>query len=82
VYEHLESPGTKAYTLKEFDKLLGAFSERKYEVVFLGGDLLSYRPSRKYQSSLHKLAWKVYPRKLVERYGQGLGHGTLIELKK
>lgn len=82
VYNYLESPGTKAYTLRELDDLLAAFHDRKYEIVFLGGDLLTFRPSRKYQSRLHKLAWKAYPRALVEKFGQKLGHGTLIESRK
>ncbi len=81
-YHFLESPGTKSYTLKELDALLSAFRTHRYEVVFLGGDLLSYRPSAKYKSPLHKLAWKVYPRHLVEKYGQSLGHGTLIDVTK
>ncbi|MBM4343314.1 MAG: class I SAM-dependent methyltransferase [Deltaproteobacteria bacterium] len=82
VHEHLESPGTKAYTLKEFDQLLKGFGDRRYEVVFLGGDLLSYRRSKKYQSPVHRVIWAVYPTGLVKRFGKGLGHGTLIEARK
>lgn len=78
-YHFLESPGTKSYTLEELDKLLAAFTNRHYEIVFLGGDLLSFRPAAKYQSPLHQLAWRVYPRGLVRRFGKRWGHGTLID---
>ena len=78
----LESPGTKAYTRRELDDPLASFHDRNYEIVFLGGDLLTFRPSRTYQPPLHKLAWKVYPRGLVEMVGQKLGHGTLIESRQ
>ena len=78
-YHFLESPGTKSYTLDELDKLLSAFTNRRYEIVFLGGDLLTFRPAAKYQSPLHQLAWRVYPRGLVQRFGKRWGHGTLID---
>jgi ubiquinone/menaquinone biosynthesis C-methylase UbiE len=81
-YQFLESPGTKSYTLPELDQLLAAFRDRHYEVVFLGGDLLSYRRSAKYQSAFHKAAWKLYPRGLVQKFGKAWGHGTLIEARK
>lgn len=82
VYEHLESPGTKSYTLRELDVLLGKFHDRQYRVELLGGDLLSFRRSRKYQAKWHELAWKLYPRELVKKYGKSLGHAVLIEAKR
>ncbi len=82
VYEYLESPGTKSYTLKELDVLLADFADRRYRTELLGGDLLSFRPSDKYRASWHKLAWQVFPTRLVKRFGRRLGHAVLIEARK
>lgn len=84
IFEHLESPGTKAYTLSEADELLRSvgFREIDLSTKLSPGDLLQIRPSAKYQSWLAKLIWKVYPRWLVRMLGHRFGLYLLIEAKK
>ena len=82
IFEHLESPGTKAYTEGEVHDLLSDFAWVRIEDALLGGDLLAMRPSDKYDRFPFSLVWKYYPRQLIERYGKRLGLGMLIEASK
>ncbi len=82
IYDHLESPGTKAYTDGEARELMSAFSEVTIGAALLGGDLLAMRASEKYDRPLHKMIWRLYPRALIGRFGRRLGLGMLIEARK
>jgi ubiquinone/menaquinone biosynthesis C-methylase UbiE len=82
IYEHLESPGTKAYTLAEARALLADFAEVELETALLAGDLLAMAPSARYRSLLARAAWKLYPRGLIRRFGARLGLGLLITARK
>ena len=82
IYEHLESPGTKAYTDDEARELLSDFADVQIGSALLGGDLLAMRASGRYRSPLHRVAWRLYPSSLVRRYGRRLGLGMLIEARK
>jgi ubiquinone/menaquinone biosynthesis C-methylase UbiE len=82
IYEHLESPGTKAYTLAEARELMRGFTDIQLETALLAGDLLAMRPSARYQGKLHRLVWALYPRELIRRYGARLGLGLLISARK
>lgn len=82
VFEHLESPGTKAYTVDEGRALFRDFSRVKIHTQLGHGDLLLMRPSDKYRSGLHSLLWKVYPRPLVRLLGDRFGLGLMIEAVK
>jgi ubiquinone/menaquinone biosynthesis C-methylase UbiE len=82
IYEHLESPGTKAYTDDEAREMLRMFGRVDIDAALLAGDLLAMRASERYQNAVAKLVWKVYPRALVKRFGRRLGLGMLIEAVK
>lgn len=82
VFDHLESPGTKAYTEEEIRAMLGDFAEVKMRRVFSPGDLLQHRPSPRYQSLIYRLAWRLYPRGVVRRLGQRWGLFLLIAARK
>lgn len=82
IYQHLESPGTKAYTDEEARDLLRDFARVDIQSALLAGDLLAMRASEKYQGGVARLVWKVYPRGLVKRFGRRLGLGMLIEATK
>jgi ubiquinone/menaquinone biosynthesis C-methylase UbiE len=84
VYQHLESPGTKTYTLAEAKALAEAagFSDVKVSTRLGPGDLLTIKPSDKYQSWPFKLAWKLWPRPLIRVIGDRLGLYLLIEGRK
>lgn len=84
IYEQLESPGTKAYTVPEMRALLqeiGVTNMKIYtKLVF--GDLLLNKPSRKYKAPIYKLVWRLYPRWLVRMLGDKYGFFLFIEAKK
>lgn len=82
IYDHLESPGTKAYTLAEARELLADFAEVKLSTALLAGDLLAMKPSDRYRGLLARVAWKLYPRGLIRRFGERLGLGLLITARK
>jgi len=82
VFEHLESPGTKAYTLAEAKDLVAMFDRSDVRPQLAHGDLLLMPPAAKYRRWHHKLAWKLYPRWAVRLLGDRLGTGLLIEAVK
>ena len=78
VYEHLESPGTKALTRAEASGLMRDFVDLKVRLVFSPGDLLINQPSARFCSGFYRLVWKLYPRFLVRRVAGRLGLFLLI----
>ncbi len=82
VFEHLESPGTKAYTVAEAKDLVAMFDRSDVRPQLAHGDLLLMPPAAKYRRWHHKLAWKLYPRWAVRLLGDRLGTGLLIEAVK
>jgi ubiquinone/menaquinone biosynthesis C-methylase UbiE len=82
VYHHLESPGTKAYTVKEARRLFASFATTTIRLQLTFGDLLLMRPSTKYQNWSAKLIWFLYPRWLLRLTRNRFGTGLLIEARK
>lgn len=84
IYHHLESPGTKAYTLKEARRLLKkvGFSDIQLSTKLGPGDLLTIRPGAKYSGGLFRLVWKFYPRPLVRLLGDRYGLNLMITARK
>jgi ubiquinone/menaquinone biosynthesis C-methylase UbiE len=82
VYEYLESPGTKTYTVAEARVLMERFQEVTVEQVLSPGDLLLNKPSQRFQSRAYALIWKLYPRSLVRKLGRRWGLFLLISGKK
>jgi len=75
IYDHLESPGTKAYTVPELTRMLTAagFSDVRAWSTLSFGDLLRVERSKKFKSPIYALIWKLYPRWLVRMLGDGFG---------
>jgi ubiquinone/menaquinone biosynthesis C-methylase UbiE len=82
VYDHLESPGTKSYTPEEARRLMSSFENVETRVVFSPGDLLANQPSERFQSSLYRFVWKIYPRWLVRKLAGRWGLFLLITGQK
>lgn len=84
IYEDLESPGTKAYTLEEARDLVAqaGFEKTKVTAKLGPGDLLTIKPSAKYDSPVFRMIWRVYPRWLARLLGDRYGLDLLIEAKK
>jgi len=83
-FKYLESPGTKIYSVSEGRKLVcnAGFVDICLSTQLSPGNLLSIRPSHKYQSLVYRLIWKIYPRSLVKLLGNRLGSYLLIRAKK
>ncbi len=76
MYEHVESPGTKAYTVGEARDLVGevGFKHINIDLFVDSGDLLTLKLSSKYQhNQVVRWAARFYPRGIVERFGGRLG---------
>jgi len=84
VYERLESPGTKVYSNKQISELLSSTGFESVSVHSkLGpGDLLTIKPSARYQSLPARVIWKIYPRWLVRLLGDRFGLVLLVEARK
>lgn len=82
VFHHLESPGTKAFTVGEASQLFGSFTTVTAKPKLGPGDLLAIKPSAKYSSTVIQLAWRVYPRWLVRLIGDRFGLGLLVHAVK
>ncbi|HZR56193.1 MAG TPA: class I SAM-dependent methyltransferase [Terriglobales bacterium] len=82
VYEFLESPGTKTYSQSEVSSMLSEFKDISMRQVFSPGDLLLNRPSARFQSIICRIAWKLYPRALVQKYCVKWGLFLLIKATK
>jgi len=82
VFQYLESPGTKTYTRAEALQLFDGFRDVTMQVVFSPGDLLLHRPSARYQSWIYRVAWRLFPRWLVRRFGRPWGLFLLISATK
>ena len=84
ILNNLESPGTKAFTLKEANDLFQSkgFKDIELKTRLSPSDLLLIKPSKKYQQSIYKIVWKLYPRWIVRIFGDRYGLALLISAKK
>jgi SAM-dependent methyltransferase len=82
VFQYLESPGTKAYSIGEARELFGAFGEVSIRTQLSHGDLLQMRPGPRYQRGLYRTLWRLYPRSVLKLVGNRLGTGLLVEATK
>lgn len=77
--EHLESPGTKAYTLNETRKMLAQFSHVEVRSQLAFGDLLEGAVGQRHRGPLLATAKRLYPRWFIKRAFSGHGLNLLIE---
>jgi SAM-dependent methyltransferase len=62
---HLESPGTKAYSVGEAQRLFARFSHTEITTVLTHGDLLSSSAGQRHRGLLLRMARAVWPRALI-----------------
>lgn len=79
---HLESPGTKAYTVDQARELFRRFGEVRISTVLTHGDLLESEAGQRHRGWLLSLAKRLWPRKLLRWALPGHGLFMLIEAKK
>lgn len=80
--QHLESPGTKAYTTTEARELFSEFEEIQTHVELTHGDLLSSGAGQRHNGRLLSVAKAMWPRWLLRRLCSKNGLFLLIEAKK
>lgn len=79
---HLESPGTKAFTQGEARQMFREFSTVETRVQLSFGDLLEGEVGKRHGGMLLRAAKKLWPRKIICRYFSGHGLFLLIEAVK
>ena len=79
-FHHLESPGTKVYTLDEARALARRFSDVRICTYLASADLLDHQFSSKYQGAWWRWAKRLYPRWLV-RHVLGDRFGTYLTIE-
>jgi SAM-dependent methyltransferase len=77
--QHLESPGTKAYSLAAARRLFADFTEVRLSTQLGPGDLLLGQAGQRQGGVFLALARALYPRALVRRFLSGFGLYLLIE---
>lgn len=79
---HLESPGTKAYTLDEARQMLPPFSQVTVSSQLGFGDLLEGAVGQRHRGPILATAKRLYPRWLIRRTLAGHGLNLLIAASK
>jgi ubiquinone/menaquinone biosynthesis C-methylase UbiE len=80
--EHLESPGTKAYSRQQARELFQDFQSISIDVVLSHGDLLSSGAGQRHQGAALSLARCIWPRGLIKALLPGFGLFMLITARK
>jgi SAM-dependent methyltransferase len=79
---HLESPGTKAYSVAGARRLFAAFSAVKIRTQLTHGDLLESAAGQRHRGALLSLARSIWPRALLRRFAAGHGLFMLVRATK
>jgi SAM-dependent methyltransferase len=79
---HLESPGTKAYSVREAHALFAGFSRVQVGVQLNHGDLLEGAVGQRHRGALLSLARRLWPRETLRRLCPNLGLYLMIEATK
>lgn len=82
--KHLESPGTKAYTIDEAKELANKFSKVECKIQLCHGDLLEGDVGARHRGLILSLAKATYPRPLIKMLSRifPIGLDLLITAKK
>ena len=80
--QHLESPGTKAYTKAQGKELFAAFSDCTVRTVLTHGDLLESDAGQRHRGPLLSIARRLWPRALIRSVTPHAGLFMLIEARK
>lgn len=81
--QHLESPGTKAFSIEEAKALFSpGGTEIACQAVLTHGDLLESDAGQRHQGPLLDIARAIWPRGLIRKLFPGLGLFLLIDGRK
>lgn len=79
---HLESPGTKAYSVTEAMDLVSLFDRSRIDVQISFAELLLGAAGQRHHGPLLDVARRVWPRRMIHRYAGRHGLLLLIEAVK
>jgi SAM-dependent methyltransferase len=79
---YLESPGTKAYSIRGASELFGSFAAVRITTVLSHGDLLGSSAGQRHCGVLLTLARRLWPRSFIRRFLPGAGLFMMIEARK
>jgi hypothetical protein len=80
--EHLESPGTKAYSVQEAAEMFRQFAHVEFRTQLSFGDLLQGSVGQRHAGLLLTAAKTLWPRWFIKRFLQNHGLQLMIEAKK
>ncbi len=81
-FNHLESPGTKAYSIEEARNMFSQFSKVDTKAQLSFGDLLEGAVGQRHRGILLSIAKKLWPRNLLKVLFKNHGLMLLIEAQK
>ena len=79
---YLESPGTKAYSIKEARALFTGFSQVMTSIRFSPGDTLEGASGQRHRGAAIELAKRIWPRALIKKLCRRYGLFLVIEAIK
>lgn len=79
---HLESPGTKAYSVREAREMFANYSDVRIRTVLSHGDVLTSEAGQRHQGAALKFARCIWPRWLIRRFLGKAGLFMLIDARK
>ncbi|HKO11609.1 MAG TPA: class I SAM-dependent methyltransferase [Acidobacteriaceae bacterium] len=80
--QHLESPGTKAFSIGEARPMFAGFSTVQFRTMLNFGDLLQGAAGQRHQGPLLKTARTLWPRWAIKRLLPAFGLMLLVEARK
>jgi SAM-dependent methyltransferase len=80
--QHLESPGTQAFTVEQARAMCSRFENVQITTVLTHGDLLTSEAGARHQGVLLRTARRVWPRRLIRRWFPHSGLFMLITASK
>jgi ubiquinone/menaquinone biosynthesis C-methylase UbiE len=80
--EHLESPGTKAYSRSEAKEMFASFRDVDVSTVLTHGDLLESEAGQRHRGLALALAKRLWPRRLIRRFFPNAGLFMMIRATK
>jgi SAM-dependent methyltransferase len=80
--EHLESPGTKAYSVRDAQRMFAMFDTIRVSTQLSFGDLLEGEVGQRHRSAVLEAAKRLWPRWLIRRLFAHYGLMLLIEAVK
>jgi ubiquinone/menaquinone biosynthesis C-methylase UbiE len=79
---YLESPGTKAYSIREARALFQNFFDVEIQIELTHGDLLTSQAGQRHTTLFLKAARILWPRRLIKKFFQSQGLFMLIKATK